>query len=81
MVPLISQPPSTGVAVTVGAATDAARKLPPAKASACACSPNHEPTCSAWLLASPTHHAVDMSPRASSSCRRVIVLTSNSRPP
>ena len=78
MVPLISHPPSTGVAVTVGAATEAARKLPSPSASTCACSGNHEATWSAWLLARPTHQAVDMSPRASSSCRRVMVLTSNS---
>jgi hypothetical protein len=40
MIDVDPQPPSTGVAVTVGAATEAARKLPSPSACACASSPN-----------------------------------------
>src|SRR5918996_1434828 len=77
MAPLISQPPSTGVACTVGAATEAARKLPSPSASTCACSGNQEATCSAWLLASPAHHAVDMSPRARSGSGGALAFASS----
>ncbi|MGZ4216788.1 MAG: hypothetical protein ACXVH1_13080 [Solirubrobacteraceae bacterium] len=64
--PLISQPSSVGVAVPTGAATEPARKSPPPKISSWASWGHHEPTISAWFIASPTHHAVDTQPRATS---------------